>query len=128
MRKKIKEHILGIIIALFLCLGVCTVVFGKNVIVQGGLTCLFWGVALFVFAYITKKRDEKDLNLFDIESREILADIGVNGVDSDYYGVYDISTLDKLRAKRVKKSRKQLFGVSSIAVVLMICAFVFIFG
>lgn len=125
--KKIREHIFGIIIAIFICMGACTVVFGKSLLVQGGLTSLFWAVAMFIFGYITMGKNQKELELFDAQSKEILIDIGENGVESDYYGVYDITTLDKLRTKRVKKLRKQVFGVFAIATILIICAFTFIF-
>ena len=125
--KKIREHIFGIIIAMFICMGACTVVFGKNLLVQGGLTSLFWSIALFIFGYITIARNERELESFDAQSKAILIDIGVNGVNSDYYGVYDVTTLDKMRAKRAKKLRKQVFGVFTIAVILIICAFIFIF-
>ena len=125
--KKVREHIFGIIIAIFICMGACTVVFGKSLLVQGGLTSLFWAVAMFVFAYITMVKNQKELELFDAQSKAILIDIGVNGVNSDYYGVYDVTTLDKIRAKREKKLRKQVFGVFTIAVILIICAFICIF-
>ena len=125
--KKIREHIFGIIIAIFFCIGACTVVFGKSVLVQAGLTSLFWSVALFVFGYITLGKNERDLASFDINSKNILIDIGVNGVESEYFGEYDVSTIDKMRASQVKKARKQVIGVFTIAIVLLICAFIFMF-
>lgn len=124
---KIREHIFGIIITIFIIMGGCTVVFGKTQLVQGGLTSLFWAVALFVFGYITMRKNERELQLFDVQSREILIDIGTNGVDSDYYGMYDVKSINKLRRKYEKKLRKQVLGVFSVAIILIICAFVFIF-
>ena len=125
--KKIKEHLFGIIIAIFLCMGACTVVFGKSQVVQGGLTSLFWAVALLLFGYITMIKNECNLQVFDIQSKDILVDIGVNGVDSDYYGVYDIESLNKIREKYIKRSRKQVFSVFIMGIILIICAFIFIF-
>ena len=125
--KKVREHFFGITIAMFLCMGACTVVFGKTELVQGGLTSLFWAIALLIFGYITMGKNERDLKSFDMESRNILIDLGTYGVESDYYGLYDASVLNKMRAKYVKKSHKQVFGVFAMGVILLICAFVFIF-
>ena len=125
--RKIREHIFGILIAIFICMGGCSVVFGKREIVQGGLTSLFWAVALFIFGYITLGKNERDLQSFDLQSKEILIDLGVNGMDSDYYGIYDASALDKLRRRQEKKGRKQVVGVFSVGIILVITAFIFIF-
>ena len=126
--KNFKEHFFGIIIGVFICLGGCSVVFGNNLVVQGGLTSLFWSIALFVFGYITIGKNERELYEFDVQSKSILVDIGTRGVESDYFGVYDLAMINKLRAKYVKKLHNQVIGVFSIAVILLICAFIFIFG
>lgn len=125
--KKNREHILGIIIAIFVCMGASTVVFGKTQLVQGGLTALFWAIALLIFGYITMRKNERELENFDTLSKDILIDIGTNGVESEYYGVYDLTMLNRMRAKHAKKLRKQVRGVFTIGIILMICSFIFIF-
>ena len=125
--KKIREHIFGIIIAIFICMGACTVVFGKSLLVQGGLTSLFWAVAMFIFGYITMGKNQRELELFDMQGKDILIDIGTNGVDSEYYGMFDAAMLNKMRVKYVKNLRKQVFAVFTIAIILIICAFVCLF-
>ena len=125
--KKIREHIYGILIAIFICMGGCSVVFGGSDAIKGGLTSLFWAAALFIFGYITLGKNERELQFFDQQCKDILVDIGVNGTDSDYYGMYDAEKLNKLRAKHIKKANKQVVGVFCAGVFLVVTAFIFIF-
>jgi len=121
MFKKYKN---GIIIGVLVLIGVCTVVFGKNSIVQGSITSVCWGTAVLIFACMINKATKQELEEFEIESHEILKDIATNGEDSPYYGEYNIDIINTIRAKVEKKARKQVLSCTTLGVILIIIAII----
>ena len=95
--KRLKEHPKAILAAIFGIVGMCSVVFGKTIFVQGGLTCICWGIAVLILSYIANARNLRICNNFDIDARNILIDIAENGERSEYYMFYNIEKLEKIR-------------------------------
>ncbi len=116
---KYKKHIL---MAVLLIVGIVTIIFTKNVKIQGGLSCIFLGLAILVAVWINKSKQEQELVVFDIQANEILEDIAINGADSEYYSYYNIDIIKNLRDKMLKKHKKQTIGCSLLGVVLLITA------
>ena len=79
---KYKKHIL---MSALLIAGVMVVIFAKNVKIQGGLSCVFLGLGIFVAVWINKDKQQQELVNFDIEANAILEDIALFGAESQYY-------------------------------------------
>ena len=122
--EKLKKYRNTIIISILLIAGAIAVVFGKSLAVQGGIAGIAWGCALLIFAIMIKKRNDKELEQYDVEMTEILKDIASKEEDSEYYGLVDISRANKDRAKIVKKQRKQVVSCAIIGVLLIVLAIV----
>ena len=114
-----KKHIL---MAVLIIAGIATVVFVKNVKIQGGLSCLCLGLAILVAVWINRDKQNQELINFDIEANEILEDIANLGLDSKYYSYYNIDVINNLRAKMLKKHKKQTISCALLGVVLLIIA------
>ena len=114
-----KKHIL---MAVLIIAGIATVVFVKNVKIQGGLSCLCLGLAILVAVWINRDKQNQELINFDIEANEILEDIANLGLDSKYYSYYNIDVINNLRAKMLKKHNKQTISCALLGVVLLIIA------
>ena len=108
--------------AILFLVGCCSVVFGKSLAIQGGISCACWGVAVFIMSVIGLSRNQKVVDSFDIEAREILRDIAQNGVDSDYYMHYDIEKLNRIKYKLLKRQRKQIFSFWATGTIFIIIA------
>ena len=120
----IQKYKNRIIIGVLMVTGILTVVFGKNMIVQGTITSLCWGIAVLIFSGMLNTATKEELEAFEIESHEILKDIATNGEDSPYYGEYNIEIINKIRAKVEKKARKQVMSCAGLGVVLIIIAII----
>lgn len=120
--KNIQKYSKEICAGVLFLIGVCSVVFGESLAIQGGLTCACWSVAVLIMAWIDVGRNQTAEEVFDYESREILRDIAEKGVDSEYYMHYDIDKLNSLKAKMLKRQRKQLFSFIAFGVILLIIA------
>ena len=115
---------MGIIIGALVCIGICTVIWGKTMAVQGAVTSVCWGVAVLIFAGILNQRGHQELQQFEEESHEILKDIATNGEESPYYGEIDIDKVNKIRQQLTKKVKKQVTGCAGLGVVLLIIAII----
>lgn len=118
---KYKKHIL---MAVLIIAGIAIVVFTKNVKVQGGFACLCLGLAIFVAVWINRGKQNQVLIDFDIQANEILEDIALMGADSEYYSYYNIDIIKNLRAKMLKKHKKQTISCALLGVVLLITAII----
>lgn len=112
---------------ILLLIGIATILFGKTMFVQGGITLFCWSLAVFTAVSINNDKNMKDLIEYDEQAKLILIDIEENGVDSEYYGLYDAAILNTIRAKEVKKQNKQRISCTILGVVLMITCFVCLF-
>ena len=122
--KMIQKYKVGIIIGILVIVGICTVIWGKTMAVQGTITSVCWGVAVLIFAGILNKQSKQELEQFEEESNDILKDIASNGEESPYFGQLDIETVNKIRIKLQKKLRKQVVGCAGLGVVLLIIAII----
>ena len=118
---KYTKHIIAII---FLITGALCVLVGNTLKVQGGFTCLFWGLATLILIWIGYNKNKSSLEQFDMDANEILQDIATKGPESQYYQFYNIQIINKLRKKFVRKQTKQITSCSILAVVLLIMAIV----
>ena len=118
--KKLKNLEI-IIIGILLCAIVVFVVFIKNVHIKAGISCLTLGIIVFIISWSVNTRSARELANFETEGYEILQDIAINGQASQFYGVYDINILNKLRTKLIKRNKKQLISCIITGVVLIIC-------
>lgn len=116
----LKRNQMVIIVGALLIVGACTVIFGKTLKVQGGVTCLCWGIAVLVLAYNTYNKNQWHLDEFDKESKEILKDVAINGEESEYYGLVDINIMNKQRTKLAKNLRKQVVSCVIFGTILLI--------
>ena len=112
-----------IIIGLLVCIALAFIIFAKNPSIKAGVGCLCFGFVALATSWIVKRNNDKEMFNFEVESREILIDIANNGESSKYFGVIDISTINKLRAKMIKRNRKQVISCAILGVVLIIAAF-----
>lgn len=122
--KNVKDYSRVIAIVVLLICGGCAIVFGKSVKIQGGIGALCWGIALIVFAFIAKDKNEQELQDFDEGVQFIMYDIAENKEESEYYG-YNIQMFDVARKKIEKKQRKQMFTFWAFSAVLIIVALIF---
>ena len=118
---KYREETLVIIL---LCIAGAFAIFAKNPTAKAGVCCLFLGFAVMSIAWIVNKKASKEMFNFEIESKEILQDIALYGQESEYFGLYDISTINKLRAKLIKQNRKQLISCVVFGMILIITAII----
>ena len=118
---KYKKHIL---MAVLIIAGLVIVIFTKNVKIQGGVSCVFLGLAILVAVWINKGKQNQALIDFDIQANEILEDIATNGADSEYYSYYNIDIIKNMRAKMLKKQKKQTISCTLLGVVLLITAII----
>lgn len=122
--KKTKIDSKVIFASVLVLAGVGTAILGRTPIVQGGVTCLLLGLAVFVVALISFGKNKISLAEFDTEAQDILQDIATKGPESEYYQFYNIQIMNKLRHKFVKKQRKQTFGIIALGVLLIISAII----
>ena len=119
---KLKNYSKVIFIAILICAGGLSAVFMPNDALKGGISCLLFGVAILVVAWIAVDRNKQELNDFNEEANEILLDIAENGEKSQYYHFYNIQIIDKLRKKLQKKHTKQLVSFVALGIIFIIIA------
>ena len=120
IKKYIKEHLKEFLIVGFLCLGLLTLVVGKNNFAQFSLTCISWSVALFLIARLREEKGVEEILAFDKEAQEMLEDIEIKGKDSEYYEVFDEITYNVNRLNRIKQLRRQNRFSKIFAIILLI--------
>lgn len=120
VKKYIKEHLKEILIVAFLCLGLLTLVVGKNNFVQFSLTCISWSVAMFLIASLREQKGVEEILAFDKEAQEMLEDIEIKGKESEYYEVFDEITYNVNRLNRIKQLRRQNRFSKIFAIILLI--------
>ncbi len=118
--KNLQKYKNGIFIGILVGIGVCSALLGHNLQIQGGVSCLCWGLAILYLSVIAQQRNNLFLLSFDQEAREILEDIATNGENSEYYHFYNFQIIEKLRKKHEKKYRKQMFSILSLGVIFII--------
>ena len=120
IKKYLKEHLKEFLIVGFLCLGLLTLVVGKNNFVQFSLTCISWSVALFLIARLREQKGVEEILAFDKEAQEIMEDIEINGKNSEYYEVFDEINYNVNRLNRIKQLRRQNRFSKIFAIILLI--------
>ncbi len=123
MKKLLKNKKMVLLIALGI-MGAISVIFGKTIVIKGGLTLLFWSLAVFTAVLINNDKNIQDLIEYDEQAKLILIDIAEKGEESEYYNIYDADILNAIRAKEVKKQNKQRISCIVLGAVLMIACFV----
>lgn len=118
---KYREEVLVLIL---LCVAGCFAIFAKNPNIKAGVSCLFFGFAVLDISWIVNKRASKELFNFEIESKEILKDLALRGQESEYFGSVDIDVINKLRAKLIKRNRKQVASCAVLGIILIITAII----
>lgn len=105
-----------------LIIGVFTIIFGHNLVIQGGITCVCWALAVAVIIAIAKTKNEQELLEFDQQAREILEDIALLGEESEYFPFYNIDIVNNIRFKLLKKHKKQAISLITLCAVLVVMA------
>ncbi len=118
--KFVKKYSKEILILVFLCLGLFTLIVGKNNFVQFSLTCISWSVALFLIASVREERGVEEILTFDKQAQEMIEDIEINGKNSEYYEVFDETIYNENRLKRIKQLRRQNRISKIFAIILII--------
>lgn len=111
----------NIVIGLCLLGIIPIVVFINNPNNKAGICCLMLSVIVFVISLKTKKGANKELLQFEQESNQILQDIAINGQNSQFFGIYDINSLNKFKTTLIKRNNKQLVGCLIMGAVLVVC-------
>ena len=122
--KNLTKYKKQILMAMLLISGALFAVLGQNLKVQGGGACITWGIAVLVAVWINREKQLDELEVFDIEANEVLADIALNGEKSEYFQFYNIDIVNNLRKKMVKKQQRQTVSCAILGVVLIITAIV----
>lgn len=117
------EVFLGILLIIAVVL--VLVANGNNVLV--GCGCVALGLAILEIGWIVKKKADKEMFNFEIESHEILKDIAEKEQDSEYFGIFDIESINKLRIKLDKRNKKQIRGCVALGIILIIIGIICMF-
>jgi len=121
---KNSKHMDKIVLAILLGAVIVFVAFVKNPNIKAGGSCLFLGLAVLYISWCVYKMANQELFNFEVESKEILVDIASNGVASEYYGIYNIEVVNKLRNKLIKRNRKQLIGCIALGIIFIVVAII----
>ena len=125
--KNLKNYIKGISSALLFLAGICIIIWGTNVKIQFGLGCICWSGAVVFLVMISKQKNQAESQEFETSVKEILLDISKNQEESDYFGQYDINTIEGLRSKMKKRHKKQENAFIVFSVVLLIISVISFF-
>lgn len=123
MKKLLKNKKMLLLIALGI-MGAISVIFGKTIVIKGGLALLFWSLAVFTAVSINNDKNMRDLIEYDEQAKLILIDIDEKGEESEYYTIYNADILNAIRAKEVKKQNKQRISCIILGIILMITCFI----
>ncbi|MFQ6723943.1 MAG: hypothetical protein ACLRFE_01230 [Clostridia bacterium] len=121
----LKRYSKLIFIGILVIAGGFTAVFGKNIAVQCGVSFLCWGVAILILTWTTYIRNQQEMYDFDEDANKILQDIAINGTNSEYYHIYNIDIIDKMRKKISKRNNKQIVSCCIVGIVFLILAITF---
>lgn len=121
--KKVEKWVAAISIGVLLIGGVCAIVYGNNIKIQGGLGGFCSGVAVLVVAWIASKKNQEELDNFDDGVTTIIKDVAQYQEDSEYYG-FDINMANKARYKIQKINKKRFWGCVILGVVLLAIALI----
>lgn len=110
-----------------LVLGLLTLIVGTNNFVQFTLTCASWSAALFIMSAVSEDRGVKEIQNFDKHAQEVAKDIEINGTASEYYEVFDETTYNVNRFKRIKQLRRQNRISKFFAIILLITSIICLF-
>ncbi len=122
--KKLYNYKYQILTIILVAIASSCVVFGHNIAIQGGVACLFFGLAIGVMCLITKQSQEKALKDYDVYSREILTDINEKGENSEHYPYFNITILQSIKTGIEKRYRKQIISFITIITILLITAII----
>ena len=122
--KNLGKYRIHIIIGILLIAGALFALISNNTKVQGGGACVTWGISILLLALIGRKKQQEELDVFDIEATEILEDIAEKGEKSPYFQFYNIDIIKKKRKKLVRKQIKQTTTCIVLGVVLIITAII----
>ena len=119
--KEIK-HLDKVLVGVLMCIAIAFGIFLKNPSVKAGIICVCLGLSVFIISWTVKQNADKELQDFEEESRLALVDIAQNGPNSQYFGIVDISVVEKLRKKLIKRNKKQLISCLAIGTFLIIAS------
>lgn len=122
--KFFKKYYKSILSCALLILGALTVILGGSTSVQLGVSGIFWSLAVFVLVWIAYEKNKQELKLFNEDAELILKDVATKGENSEYFNVYNIEIINKLRSKMIKKHKKQITSFSLLGVILSIIAII----
>ena len=116
----LKKHYKSILTYTLLISGALAVVLGNTTAVQLGVSGILWSLTVFMLVWIANERNKKELMLFNEDAELILKDVAQKGENSEYFNVYNIEIINKLRLKLIKKHKKQITSFSILGVILLI--------